>query len=110
MWEKQKPSLESLKVFSFEAYAKILGLLKKLDKRSEKHIFVGYVPTGCRLWNSTKRKILVAKDVKLEAPAIKIQDVKKNKKVNLRLNKNDEEEEEKDEKTDEHDWLGRRRY
>ena len=56
MWEKRKPNLKSLQVFGAEAYAKVLGPLKKLDKRSERYTFVGYAPTGYRLWNPTKER------------------------------------------------------
>jgi len=89
MWEKRKPNLESLRIFGSQAYAKVLGPLKKLDKRSEKHVFVGYAPTGYRLWNSDKRKITVAKDVKFAAPT-----VKGNDRIHLRLERTNEEEEE----------------
>lgn len=46
-----------------ELMQKILGPLKKLDERSKRLVFVGYAPTGYRLRNITKRKIVIARDV-----------------------------------------------
>lgn len=55
-----------MRIFGSIAYAKILGQLRKLDDRSKKYVFMGYVPNGYRLWNSEKGKIVIARDVKIE--------------------------------------------
>lgn len=64
MWEHKKPDLRRLQLFGCDAYAKVLGPLKKLDERYKKYTFVGYAPVGYRLWDSSKRKIHIARDVK----------------------------------------------
>lgn len=66
MWESRKPDLKNLQLFGCKAYAKALGPLKKLDERSKSYTFVGYAPSGYRLWDAEKRKIITAKDVKFE--------------------------------------------
>lgn len=66
MWNKKKPDLNSLKIFSCVAHVKILRPLRKLDNRSRKFIFVGYSPKGYRLWDTERRKIIVSRDVKFE--------------------------------------------
>jgi hypothetical protein len=55
-----------MQIFGCTAYAKILGPLKKLDRRSKKCIFVGYTANGYRLWNEEKMCILVSSDVTKE--------------------------------------------
>lgn len=63
MWEKKKPNLKNLQIFGCMTYAKSLGPLKKLEKRSKSYIFVGYAPNGYRLWDKEKRRIQIARDV-----------------------------------------------
>lgn len=63
MWEGKKPKLKHLQLFGSETFAKILKPLKKLEKRSKSHIFVGYAPTRYRLWDEKKRKIKIARDI-----------------------------------------------
>lgn len=46
------------------AHVKILGSLKKLEKRSKKLLFVGYAPKW--LWNQEEKKIVIARDVRFE--------------------------------------------
>lgn len=55
-WYNKKPDLSNLQVFGSEAYAKVLGPLKKLDSRSKQAIFVGYAANGYRLWDPKKGK------------------------------------------------------
>lgn len=50
-WTSNKPDLSRLQNFDCIAYTKILILLKKLDNRCEKYIFVGYAPNGYRLYD-----------------------------------------------------------
>lgn len=63
MWTNKKPDLTTLKIFGCDAYAKVLGYLKKLDQRSEKYKMVGYAPNGYRLWDEKGQKILIRRDV-----------------------------------------------
>lgn len=58
-WMGRKPNLSNLQIFGSEAHSRILGNLKKLENRSEKYIFVGYGLNGYRLWDETKRKIIL---------------------------------------------------
>lgn len=62
-WMGRKPNLSNLQIFGSEAHSRILGNLKKLENRSEKYIFVGYGLNGYRLWDETKRKIILRRDV-----------------------------------------------
>lgn len=59
----EKPNLKHLRIFGCTAYAKELGQLRKLDKRSKTVKFVGYTQTGYRLWDPIKRKIIVSREV-----------------------------------------------
>jgi len=49
MWEERRPNLRNLQVFESEAFAKVLGSLKKLDVRSKSYCFVGYAACEYRL-------------------------------------------------------------
>lgn len=88
MWEETRLK----KLFGSNAYAKVLGPLKKLDDRSEKFIFLGYAPNGYRLWNPRKRKIVISRDVKFEERNNEWEN--KIEKVNIKVTKGDEEENE----------------
>lgn len=66
MWKKKKSDLKNLQIFGSKFYAKILTLLKKLDERSKGYKFVGYAPTGYRLWDEEKRKIRIERDMKFK--------------------------------------------
>ncbi|KAK9879752.1 hypothetical protein WA026_006815 [Henosepilachna vigintioctopunctata] len=66
MWTGNKPDLKRLQIFGSEVYAKTLGYLKKLESRSEKFLFVGYAPTGYRLWDERKQRIIIRRDVVFE--------------------------------------------
>jgi hypothetical protein len=59
---------------------------------------VGYAPTGCRLWNSTKRKIIISKDVTFSTQEMKIDQT-----VRLRIEKDEEKEEENI--IEQEDWI-----
>lgn len=63
MWTGNKPDLKRLQIFGSEVYAKTLGYLNKLDSRSEKFLFMGYAPTGYRLWDERKQRIMIRRDV-----------------------------------------------
>ncbi|RLU16796.1 hypothetical protein DMN91_010864 [Ooceraea biroi] len=64
LWNGEKPDLSNCRVFGCEAFAKELGNLKKLDERSKQFTFVGYSPNGYRLWDASRRKIVMRRDVK----------------------------------------------
>lgn len=63
LFNKQKPNLANVREFGTEAYAKVLTQTKKLDSRTEKYMMVGYTNNGYRLWDETRKKIIVARDV-----------------------------------------------
>lgn len=63
LWTGEKPNLSNCRVFGCKAYAKELGYLKKLDERSNQLIFIGYSPGGYRLWNASKRRVVIRRDV-----------------------------------------------
>jgi len=96
MWEERKLNLLNLQIFGCEAFAKVLGSLKKLDSRSENYKFIGYAPSGYRLWDSKKRKIIIARDVKfkINEKTICKEEVKYKRKINLIKEDNDDSEEE----------------
>lgn len=58
----QKPDLSRLHIFC-TAYSKTLTSLKKVDDRCKKFIFVGYAPTGYRLFDQERRKLIISRDV-----------------------------------------------
>lgn len=62
-WSKKKPQLKNIRLSGCDAYAKVLGPLKKLDERSRKYNFIGYAPVGYRLWDAEKKKIIITRDV-----------------------------------------------
>jgi len=95
MWEERKLNLLNLQIFVCETYAKVLGSLKKLNSRSENYKF-SYAPSGYRLWDSKKRKIIIARDVKFKISdkTNYKEEVKYNRKRNLIKEDNDVSEEE----------------
>lgn len=90
MWFKRKPDLSRIRLFGSVVYAKKLGHLKKLDKRSEKAIFVGYSQNGYRLWDAKKRRIFLSRDVIFTKET-------QDKETNLRSTLDNEQESEDDE-------------
>lgn len=46
MWFKKKPDLSRLRVFGSICYAKNLKYVKKLDSKTKKYIFIGYMPNS----------------------------------------------------------------
>ncbi|KAM0730296.1 Retrovirus-related Pol polyprotein from transposon TNT 1-94 [Formica fusca] len=97
MWEKRKPNMKSLQMFGCKAYTKVMGPLKKLDERSRELTFVGYAPTGYRLWNSERRKIIIARDVKFGKLNKKEYSNKEIQRTRLTLRNEDEEEKQQNE-------------
>ena len=65
-WNGTKPDVSNLRVFGCKAYAHVPDeKRKKLDKKSQKCIFVGYPKgvKGYKLFNPVTRKMLVSRDV-----------------------------------------------
>lgn len=90
--EGRKPDMKRIKLFGCEAYAKVLGPLKKLDERSRKYIMVGYAPTGYHLWDKKKRKIQIARDVKFQEQTETGQNQEENEEKDLKFYIKEEEE------------------
>lgn len=64
LWYGKKPDISNLRVFGCTAYAHIAKeLRKKLDSKTTKCVMMGYATSGYRLWDATKHKIIVARDV-----------------------------------------------
>ena len=65
-WSGQKPSVSHFKIFGSICYAHIPDEKRtKLDKKSERCIFVGYSPESkaFRLYNIDKKKLIVSRGV-----------------------------------------------
>lgn len=61
-WHGKKPNVSHLRIFGSECYVHVpKQLRKKLDAKSERVYFVGYAPSGYRVWNG--KKVFVARDV-----------------------------------------------
>jgi hypothetical protein len=61
VWTGKKPSLTHLKVFGCETYVHVPKENKrKLDKKDEKCIFIGYKDSlkGYKLWNLETKKVM----------------------------------------------------
>ncbi|KAL9235698.1 hypothetical protein vseg_010437 [Gypsophila vaccaria] len=66
-WRGKKPRLRHLRIFGCTAYALIPSNLRhKLDRKSEKYIFVGYniESKAYKLYNPTNGKVIVSRDVR----------------------------------------------
>jgi hypothetical protein len=66
VWTGKEPSLTHLKVFGCDAYVHVPKENKnKLDKKSEKCIFIGYKDglKGYKLWNPETKKVVYSQDV-----------------------------------------------
>jgi transposase InsO family protein len=66
VWTGKKPSLTHLKVFGCEAYVHVpKENMSKLDKKTEKCIFIGYKYglKGYKLWNLETKKVLYSRDL-----------------------------------------------
>ncbi|KAJ0080658.1 hypothetical protein Patl1_12136 [Pistacia atlantica] len=64
-WKGRKPRVSHLKVFGCIAYALIKSQSQKLDKKSEKCIFIGYSlqSKAYRLYNHVSGKMIISRDV-----------------------------------------------
>lgn len=107
-WNGKKPDLSNLRLFDyyeFTAYTKNLGQLRKFDDWIKKFAFVGYASNGYKLWDSEKRKIVVARDVKIvEKTNAQIKEKEKTLDFEVKYEE-EEDEEEYDEKIKEEDSV-----
>ncbi|GKA51089.1 retrovirus-related pol polyprotein from transposon TNT 1-94 [Tanacetum coccineum] len=64
-WRGVKPSIRNLKVFGCVAYALVKTSQHKLDKKSERCIFIGYSlqSKAYRLYNPVSGKLIISQDV-----------------------------------------------
>lgn len=64
IWEGKRPNVSKLRTFGCTAYVHIpKETRRKLEVKAWKGVFVGYSPSGYRVWNPKKRVIVVAHDV-----------------------------------------------
>lgn len=65
LWYNQKPDVSKLRIFGCKAYAWIpQQKRKKLDAKSVEVVMMGYAPNGYRMWDQSKGKIVIARDVR----------------------------------------------
>lgn len=81
-------------MFGCKAYTKVMGPLKKLDERSRELTFVDCAPRDID-WDSKKRKLITARDVKFEK--LNPKDSSKTEQKRTRLTLRNEEAEQKQE-------------
>lgn len=63
-WYERPMKLRDLKIFGERAFVYVPKESRnKLEAKSEECIFVGYAPSGYRLYNNEKKKIVIARDV-----------------------------------------------
>lgn len=92
-WNQRKINLNNIRVFGCNAFAKVLEPQKKLNDRSRKYILVGYAPNGYRLWDSEKRKIIIARDIKFEEETKILTETPRGEGIILRQNIEDQDDE-----------------
>jgi len=66
VWTGKKPSLSHLRVSGCDAYVHVpKDKRKKLDRKSERCIFIGYKDglKGYKIWNPETRKVVYNRDV-----------------------------------------------
>lgn len=66
-WMGKKPNISHFKVFGFDAYAFVIPeKRKKMDKRSEKYMFLGYdnQHRTYKLYPSSSKAVFISRDVK----------------------------------------------
>lgn len=64
IWYNSKPDISNFRIFGCVAYSHIQREFRdKFESKAEKCVMVGYAPTGYRLWNIRKEKIIIARDV-----------------------------------------------
>lgn len=66
MWHNKKPTIKYLRVFGSTAYVHNKVMKGKLDTRSHTGIFVGYEPSGYKIWMPANRKYVISTDVKFD--------------------------------------------
>lgn len=64
LWEKRKPNVQHLRAFGSIAYAHVPKQIRtKLEPKGRKLIMVGYAPSGYRLWDADKQKVIIERNV-----------------------------------------------
>lgn len=65
LWNGYKPDVSRLRIFGSRCYVWIPSEKRgKMDPKSKQVIMVGYSPSGYRLWDASKRKVIEGRDVK----------------------------------------------
>lgn len=100
MWSTKTPDLKRLQIFGCNAYAKVLGYLKKFDERSKKYVFIGYGTNGYRLWDEKNQKVVIYRDVIFETKnnrkttenmsKVKINDTEEDEEISEKQSQNEE--------------------
>lgn len=88
MWTNQQPDLSNIEIFGSEAYSKKLGHLQKLESRTNKMIMIGYAPTGYRLFDKEKQRVIIRRDIIFNFKENKEENCEENIKTNEDLVKN----------------------
>lgn len=66
LWHNRKTAIKYLRVFGSTAYVHKKLTNGKLDSRSTKGIFVGYEPSGYKVYIPSDRKFILSKDVQFD--------------------------------------------
>ena len=78
IWYEFRPDFKKIKVFGCEASCWEPDIhRKKLDSKSKKTVFLGYVPNGYKLWNMDANKIITARDVKFQEDSFPFKSLQK---------------------------------
>lgn len=66
MWNSRKPTLTFLRIFGSTAFVHNKNMTRKLDSKTIKGIFVGYEPSGYKVWLPKERRYVVSCDVEFD--------------------------------------------
>lgn len=77
------PDLSNVHTFGCNTYSKVLRHLRKLDSCTKKCKFIGYAPTGFRLWDENKRVVIRSRDVVFNENKTMKENIKEIKMGNL---------------------------
>jgi hypothetical protein len=75
-WFGRKPDISKLRIFGCVAFALPKEKRRKLDKKSLKCRFIGYVPNGYKLWDLENKKVIVSRDVIFDESVMKVDSCK----------------------------------
>ena len=77
IWYNRKPDVSNLRVFGCVAYRHIDKTLRsKLDSKTSKCVMFGYTTNGYRLWDLSKEKLILERNVKFLEDKYAFQDEK----------------------------------